>query len=303
MSSWLRRLLTLPLSSSPVASLDELRRLHADAATDLSHSVERAALGGVVADRTGFAFACGYQEALLRLLPQLPRHALVSLCATEEGGAHPRAIQTSLDENGRLRGRKVFATLATAADVLMVVASTGTDENGRNRLRLVRVDAHAAGVRIQPLPPTSFAPEIPHAVVELDGVNVRPDDVLPGDGYDAYLKPFRTVEDLHVLAALHGYLVGVARRHRWPEEGLELLCASLVGLHALGDLDAAAPETHVALAGAFTATRNLLATLEPRWDLVDEETRTRWKRDARLLNVAETARTQRRERAWSSLRS
>ena len=41
-------------------------------------------------------------------------------------------------------------------------------------------------------------------------------DLLPGDGYDIYLKPFRTIEDIHVHAALIGYLVGVARRLEAP---------------------------------------------------------------------------------------
>ena len=40
----------------------------------------------------------------------------------------------------------------------------------------------------------AFVPEISHAEVELDRVKVSDADVLPGDGYDDYLKPFRTIE-------------------------------------------------------------------------------------------------------------
>ena len=36
---------------------------------------------------------------------------------------------------------------------------------------------------------------------------VEPEEVLPGDGYLRYLKPFRTVEDLYVQAALLGCLL------------------------------------------------------------------------------------------------
>src|SRR5262245_25603109 len=99
--------------------------------------------------------------------------------------------------------------MASAAQSLLVVASTG-NVDGKNRLRVVRVPANAAGVRIEPAV-APFVPEIAHARVTLDGVRVSAGDLLPGDGYDDYLKPFRTIEDLHVHGALLGYLIGVAR--------------------------------------------------------------------------------------------
>ena len=52
---------------------------------------------------------------------------------------------------------------------------------------------------IEDRPPTPFAPEIPHARITLANVTVRDEDVLPGDGYARYLKPFRTIEDTFVL--------------------------------------------------------------------------------------------------------
>ena len=42
----------------------------------------------------------------------------------------------------------------------------------------------------------------------------------PG-GYERYLKPFRTTEDCHVLAALLGYLTRVARRYQFPRRVAE----------------------------------------------------------------------------------
>ena len=86
------------------------------------------------------------------------------------------------------------------------------DAQGRNALRMVRVPTDAPGVTLAPSS-APFVPEIPHAEVTLDHVHVATDAVLPGDGYTEYVKPFRTVEDAHVHAALLGYLIGIARRH------------------------------------------------------------------------------------------
>jgi len=91
------------------------------------------------------------------------------------GGAHPRAIHTRLAAAapGRhaLTGRKVWATAATAAASLLVVASVG-EVDGKNRLRVARVPANAPGLRMHAAS-WPFIPEIPHAQVELDGVLVH----------------------------------------------------------------------------------------------------------------------------------
>ena len=147
------------------------------------------------------------------------------LCASEERGAHPAAIATSLTRGADgahvLRGKKKWTTFGPAADELLVVATTGADEVGRNRLKLVRIDARRAGVVVREMPPTPFAPELPHAQVEFVDVRVAEDEVLEGDGYARYLKPFRTVEDAHVLGAFVGHVAGLARVNAWPPDALE----------------------------------------------------------------------------------
>jgi alkylation response protein AidB-like acyl-CoA dehydrogenase len=243
--------------------------------------------GGFAADRLGLAFAAGYQAALEALVPGAPGEAR-ALCATEEGGAHPRAIRTTLerDTEGRLwiRGRKRWATLATEAEALLVVASVGTD----------------AAVRIAPMPATPFAPEIQHAEIEIDAA-VEEDAVLEGDGYDMYLKPFRTLEDVHVHGATLGYLVGVGRRSGWPEAALERLAAAIVGAQAIAAAPPEAPETHAALAGLLALTRDVAGDAA-LWERVAPEERARWARDQGLLAVAGRAREARRARAWERLR-
>ena len=268
---------------------------------EFGSSIDRAAGAGVLADRLGYAFAGGYRAALGRLVPGIAGNA--ALCATEEGGAHPRFIRTMLEPDGdawRLHGTKAWVTLGTAAEELLVVASVGADDNGRNRLKVARVPATRAGITLVARAATPFAPEIPHAEARFDGVKVDASDVLVGDGYDAYLKPFRTIEDVHVLAAAVGYLVGVARVSRWPRSWIEQALVVLLGLREIGAADPAARATHIALAGAFALTRRLVADAEPHWANVDVEERARWQRDIPLLNVAEKARVARIETAWSA---
>ena len=272
---------------------------HGEYVADVARPIDRAVLGGLRADRVGYAFVAGYRNALQVLAPMLIGNEIVSLCATEAGGNQPRAIETRL-ENGVLNGRKRWATLGGRATSLLIVASTG-QENGRNRLKVVRVRSDQKGVRVVRMDEAPFVPEIPHAEVHLDDVHVSESDILPGDGYDAYLKPFRTVEDLHVHAALIGYLVGVARRSSWPRERIEELTSLVASVRSLADEEPLAPSTHVALAGFLTAAHFALERFEPLWGQVDEGTRMRWNRDRMILNVAAKAREARREAAWRRL--
>lgn len=269
-------------------------------------TAERAAAGGFASDRLGFAFATGYQAALVALCPDLPADHVSGLCATEEGGNHPRAIQTRLTptENGySLSGEKRWATLAPLASELLVVAVGGTDDDGRNRLRIVRMSTRATGVSMEALADTPFVPEIPHAIVRMKDVAVSESDLLPGDGYDRYLKPFRTVEDLHVHLAGLGYLVGVARRSAWPDAIVERALALVAATCTLATLPALAATTHVALGGVLAEARQLFEDAESHWAKAPAEERERWQRDRALFTVAERARTARLKSAWERLRS
>jgi hypothetical protein len=263
--------------------------------------IEAAVAGGLAADRLGFAFAAGYHAALRALVPELSREHLTALCATEEGGAHPRAIRATLvaDVDGFvLSGKKRWSTLAPAARELLVFASLGTDERGKSRLRIARVAASAPGVTIKPMPQTPFAPEIPHAEIAFADVRIEARALLDGDGWERWVKPFRTIEDLHVHGALLGYLIGVARRNRFPHEDVERLLALVVTTRALAEEPPDAPEAQLAVAGLLAETARAVGELEARWQGVDGPERARWQRDRGLLEVAGTARSARTRRAW-----
>jgi hypothetical protein len=258
--------------------------------------VDAAIAGGAAADRVGFAFAAGYRAALAALCPELPPSLMPAFCATEAGGVHPRAIETRVD-GSTVSGHKRFVTFAEQADTLLVIAVEGKDHAGRNRLRLVRVDARGPGVRLSPLPETPFTPEMGHAEVFLERAPVV--ETFAGDGYDRYLKPFRTIEDAHVHAAMLGHVLGVAHRSGWPNALRERLAAAIAMVRDIAIADPTAPEVHIALAGCIALTRALLDEAEPEWARCDPEVQTRWQRDRALLRVAEKARVQRLESAWA----
>lgn len=314
------RLLRAPLPQSTYPSLDafvddfvSLEDTEPEKAPAATRSFARAVLGGARADRLGFAFVAGYRAAIACLGEgadlSRPLPARVCLAVTEAGGGHPRAMTTKLaaipgnDDRLRLDGEKTFATLASASDVLLVLAREGEDEAGRPRLRLVRVGARATGVTITKQPETPFAPEVPHARVTFEGVTVSVDDVLAGDGYARYLKPFRTLEDEHVLAAALAHLVRLARAHALPPAFTETCVLLLHAVAALGAEPSDAPHVHVGLAGAFTAVRQLLAAYQTSLTALPDGVGARLVRDLPLLDVASTVRAKRTEAAWKALSS
>ncbi len=267
---------------------------------------ELACLGGFHADRLGFAFVAGYEAALFALVPELDRTRPVALCATEAGGGHPRAIRTRIEpaaDGFRLFGEKTFVTLGDRASTLLVVATSGVGSEGKARLVVARVEASSAGLTLSTLPPLPFCPEVGHAKIALEDVWVRAEDVLAGDGYDRYLKPFRTVEDVHVHAAVLAHVLGVGARHGWPLALREEIASLLAALAAIAGSDPSAPETHAALAGTLRLARRLLDECEPRWAEVGADAGERWKRDRALLAVAEKVRAARLESAWRALGS
>jgi acyl-CoA dehydrogenase len=293
------------LTAGADASITSAASLRAYLARAPGDTIDRATLGGLAASGVGWAFASGYEAALARLDPDGTKDgALAALCATEDGGGHPRAIRTTLTPNGEvgsyaLTGRKAWVTLGAEAEVLLVVATTGLDAQGRNRLRVARVPATRAGVRLEAGSVTPFAPEIGHARAVFEEVRVGDADLLPGDGYATVLKPFRTIEDAHVMAALLGWAIGVGRRSGWERAWLDEAVMLVVALRGIGAAPPSEPGTHVALAGALASTKRLLGA--GAWDRAAGPVRAGWERDRPLLDIASNVRAARHEAAWRAL--
>jgi alkylation response protein AidB-like acyl-CoA dehydrogenase len=229
----------------------------------------------------GTAFLAGYRAAVEHLTGVTSG----SLAATEDGPVHPRTVATRL-QDGRVTGRKRFVTGVPGAERLVVLALAGEDGDRRD-LRAVVVPTDR--VEVRPLGPFPFVPEVPHAEVVLDGVPVE--SVIPGDGWADVVKPFRTVEDLHVLAAVLAY---AASRAELGRDDLCAVLASLAALAALWRADPRDPTTHLALAGVFAHG----AVDRVRWPPGEEG--ERWTRDRPLLQVAQKARDARLAAAWDT---
>jgi len=162
------------------------------------------------------------------------------------------------------------------------------------------VDRNAPGIEISPMAGLPFVPEISHGTVVFRNVSIPGEDVLPGDGYRDYIRPFRTIEDLHVFAAIAGFIFRIACLHRWPRPVKEQITSLVVCNRALALDDPSAPAVHIALGGLRAHIASLLESTSHYWETVDEKTRAGWERDQALLRVAENARIKRLETAWST---
>jgi len=275
---------------------------HREIAAVWRNPMDRAIVGGFGADRVGWAFASGYQAALHALFPEVPEDRIAALCVTEADGNSPKAIKSTLRRAGDawlLNGAKRWTTLGPDGALFFVAARDASVSGERAAIRVARVAADAPGVTIMPMPPTRFVPEVPHAQLRFEDVRLADDALLPGDGYEDYVKRFRTVEDLHVNAAVLAYLVREALRLRWPREWVERALAALQSLRAIAVEDPDAPATHVALAGALPWSAALMAECDAYFsNATGGPAAGRWQRDRELLGVAGRARTQRTVRAW-----
>lgn len=184
---------------------------------------ELAVAGGRRMATPGLAFLVGYQAALRMLWPSAPP-SLGALCATEQRSLRPADMQTRLSDL-RLSGRKDFVTAGDAADWLLIAARS--EEPGETpRLSLAVVYPGEPGVRVEKLPALPLMPDISHGRLHLDGALC---ELLAGDGWDAYVKPFRSLEDVYVLSAMTAWLYGVGQDSGWSQPLLLRLLALLAG--------------------------------------------------------------------------
>ncbi len=267
---------------------------------------ELAVYGGLQSDRLAWAFGSGHQAAMRALLPAVAPHEVLAFCLTEPGGNRPRDLQSTATANAdghwQLVGEKRWATLGPVATHLLVVCRQANAAGTAPALRVARIATGAAGLQIEPMPATKFVPELPHAAVHLGGVHLAESDWLPGDGWDAYGKPFRTLEDLFIAAATLALLLREARAHAWPGEFAQRTVATLLACQSLADEPADAPATHVALAGVLAQAHGLYGEAAALWSAGPASAAgARWLRDAPLLGLSASTRDLRTARAWQRL--
>lgn len=268
-----------------------------------SEPADRAVAGGFISDRPSYAFLAGFQSGLRSLIPSLP-DTIVSFCISEENGSHPRNIKSTLERSNedrgiwKLNGMKKFITCAPEARLLLIAASTGSAD-GKNILRLVRTDRDTPGIEIIRMKDLSILPEISHGILTFNNVTITDAQFLPGDAYEDYSKPFRTVEDIFVILGIMGYMYRIAVMFSLPGVLKEEILSVIVTVRALAVSDPRNPVTHIALAGLISQAERLFVSMSSYWSSVDEHVRKDWERDRALMYVAGDARKKRLEKAWS----
>ena len=291
----------------PCESVAQWWPRHRAIAAEHFDPIHQAIIGGFVADRVGWAFASGYQAALHAMFPDAPVDRICALCVTEADGNSPKAIKSSLRKSGdqwTLSGSKRWTTLGPDGALFFVAARDEAASVDRAHIRIARIDSSAQGLKIENMHATKFVPEVPHAQLRFMDLKLDESAIMPGDGYEQFVKPFRTVEDIHVQAAVLSYLMREGQRLSWPEHWLERLSALLAALGKLSDMPTSHPETHIALSGALAIGDGLIGEADEFWNRSRSDAAAlRWWRDRELLKVAASARAQRTRRAWERLRA
>lgn len=256
---------------------------------------ELAVLGGHLASTPGLAFLFGYQAALRALWPSAPL-SLGAICATEQRSLRPADLTTRL-HNLRLSGQKDFVTAGHAADWLLVAARSEAVGEAP-RLSLAVVYPGEVGVRLEALPALPLIPDISHSRLHLDNAAC---DLLAGDGWDAYVKPFRSLEDLYVLSALVAWLYGVGQQQQWPRS-LQLRLLGLLG--GCAEATRQCPDaavSHLLLGGLFAQFDALQDDLGVALASGEAASAQMWQRDRGVLTLAASARQQRLDKALQAL--
>jgi alkylation response protein AidB-like acyl-CoA dehydrogenase len=283
-----------PQARLPVAGLDEW---YASLLERIGHPapLQLALLGGRLAATPGLAFLAGYQGALRALWPAAP-WTLGALCVTENRSTRPADMATRIDAL-ILDGRKDFVTAAEAADWLLVAAR---EEAGGAPVQLALgvVRNGAPGVQIETLPALPLMPDVSHGRLHLQGAQC---ERLAGDGWDDYVKPFRTLEDTHVLAALTAWLFGVGQESAWPQALQLRLLGLLAGCAEVARQCPSAAGSHVMLAGLFAQFDSLRPDLDNAFAAGDAQWAQLWQRDKGLLAIAGSARSKRLQKAQAVL--
>lgn len=252
---------------------------------------ELAVAGAKLMATPGLAFLVGYQAALRMLWPSAPL-SLGALCATEQRSLRVADMQTRLRDL-RLTGRKDFVTAGDAADWLLVAARS-EEPGDAPRLSLAVVYPGEPGVRLEKLAPMPLMPDIGHGRLFLDNALC---ELLAGDGWDAYVKPFRTLEDIYVLSAMTAWLFGVGQDSDWPQTLQLRLLALLAGCAEVSRQAPNNPAGHVLLGGLFAQFDGLKAEVNqaladgpPQWAAM-------WQRDQAVMDLAAGARGKRLAKA------
>lgn len=213
---------------------------------------KKALIGGFMSQQFSFAFMSGYQAALEKMFPNIAPNELKALCVSEKKGGHPKTMETTLIDN-RVNGLKTYVTAGTDVAHLLVQCKTEKEENGRPLFKIVHIPSTAKGIEITnfELPMMKkgepMMKEVKHGKLLLNNTEVRERQILEGNGYVDFTKPFRTLEDIHVGVAYQAMLLRQAIEYNWDADLRDQLLLNLHTLKYLDTLPPSAKETHLLL--------------------------------------------------------
>jgi acyl-CoA dehydrogenase len=300
--SFIEQLLS-PTSRQESADLKHWHAEFKNCTLDVSDSIQRAILGGRHSLCVGFAFASGYQSAIEQLFG-LRSGELASFCVSEAKGNHPKAIESALtksDEQLTLSGHKTFVSGGCDAQRLFIACKDARSTNEKPYLKVISLSSENSGIEINPMPELPFVPQVTHGQVKMESVALNDSDILPGDGYINYIKPFRTCEDIHVSAAVCGYLLAEAVEGKWPSILIEQYLSLILAFTAIAEMDLARSTTHLSLAGLRTQMEQIIDQSDQYFQNSSPFRYQDWQRDRALLNIAQKAHEKRTDKAWSTL--
>jgi len=250
-----------------------------------------AVYGGRMAATPGLAFLAGYQAALRALWAAAPE-GIGALCATENRKLYPADMTTRV-KGVLLTGCKDFVTAGASASWLLVPARE--EQQGEPvRLGLFVVRPDSAGVQLETGRLLPLVPDIPHARLRLEQAR---GERLDGDGWNDYVKPFRSLEDLYVLAALAAWLLGVGLQHHWPQGLVLRLLAVLTGGAELDRQSPHDPAAHVLLGALIAQFHALRPELDSALETTAGPWADLWRRDKGVLGLARNAQALRLQKA------
>ncbi len=275
-------------------------------AAEMTDPFDRLVHVAMQADRRTTAAAAGHQAAVFRLFPDTPPGAITAFCVSEDGGARPTAIRATLephpDGHYLLSGEKKWGSMSPDADVLFVAASIGSenvDGRERNQIRMVGIPADREGIRLTPRTHDGIVSEMRIADVSLTAVEVQPEEVRAGDGFQNYVRPFRLIEDVFGNAATQIATLCFGLRNGWPKEDLEDLLGLITQAWAIAQTGMTSAPEVLAMSSYFRRSSEVWESLS--WPGASETDLQRWHPDVGLLQVAQRARDVGRERAWASV--
>lgn len=257
------------------------------------------------ADRLAWVFFSGYQGAIQAGFGGGRVSAdpgIAAFCANESGRKLTE-ITTSLHGSGgawRLQGSKSWVLAGIdELDLFVLARAADAPASGPGSLAVVRVPSNTAGVELHAARAQEVIPELPHCAVGFSDVAVGKAQLLEGDGYRDFARPFRLREDVFVTGCTLAWLLAQAHLAGWPTPWRQRCAAVVLTLGECATLSAGDTRTELLAAGTLALAGEVIGQADQSWALHESAAAARWRRDKPILGGGKEARRQRALAAWA----